>query len=327
MSASPERSEPESEQVYRGAGTPDLLGALSEQGALRSVLDALSEGVYLVDRSRTIRFWNRACEEISGYSAADVVGHRCFENILRHVDDTGTELCRARCPLAETMRDGQDRKCAVWLHHRDGRRLPVHIHARPIRRDDSTVIGAMEIFTDCSSITTAQERAAQLEHQALTDPLTQLPNRRYLDMALPAAVADACRYDEMLGVVFIDIDDFKAINDAHGHGTGDRLLCAVAGTLSGNLRAGDTICRYGGEEFVIILPRTSPEHLSRTCQRLLVLVRATSVECRGLPPLSATVSIGATMTTASDTPHSVLLRADRNLYTSKRQGRDRTTVR
>ncbi len=299
--------------------------ALSGQDAFRSVLDALAEGVYLVDRNRTIRFWNRACEEISGYRAADVVGHRCFENILRHVDDTGAELCRARCPLAKTMRDGQERECGVWLHHRDGRRLPVQIHARPIRGENSAVIGAIEIFSDRSAITSAQERLAQLEAQALTDPLTQLPNRRYLDMALPAALADAHRYEEPLGVVFIDIDGFKAVNDAHGHDTGDELLRVVAGTLSRNLRAGDTICRYGGEEFVVILPHANEEHLSRTCQRLLALVRVSSVDRPHQRPLSVSVSIGATIATASDTPASVLFRADRNLYTSKRQGRDRIT--
>ncbi|HET9718856.1 MAG TPA: diguanylate cyclase [Solirubrobacteraceae bacterium] len=299
---------------------------MSEPDAFRGVLDALTEGVYLVDRSRKIRFWNRACEEISGYSAAEVVGHHCFENILRHVDDTGTQLCRIRCPLASTMHDGQNRHCGLWLHHKDGRRLPVQVHTTPIRNSESRIIGAFEIFTDQSALTSAQERAALLERQALTDPLTGLPNRRYLDLALPAAIADARRHGDRLAVAFIDIDNFKAVNDAHGHEIGDRLLQMVAGTLAANLRTSDIICRYGGEEFVTILPHMDPGQLSKTCERLLALVRTSSLDRAGGPPLSVTISLGAVIASLADTFETVLTRADDNLYTSKRLGRNRVTI-
>ena len=101
-----------------------LVGALSQPDAFRGMLDGLADGVYLVDRRRTILFWNKASERISGYAASEVVGRHCFDNILRHVDATGTRLCFGLCPLAHTMRDGEPRAADNWLHQRLGTESP-----------------------------------------------------------------------------------------------------------------------------------------------------------------------------------------------------------
>ena len=289
------------------------------------MLDALAEGVYLVDPRRTIRFWNKASERISGYAAADVVGHHCFENILRHVDDQGQQLCFVGCPLHATMRDGNGRSCRMWLHHRDGRRIPVQVRTTPIRDNDSRIIGAIEFFTDESVLTTAQERAAELEHLVLTDPLTELPNRRYLDIAVPSRLEEARRYEQGLGVAFVDIDHFKAVNDRYGHETGDKALRMVAGTLAANLRTSDIICRFGGEEFVLLFTHNQPAELEATCERLITLVGASSLDIGHAAPLSVTISIGATAARPGDDPDSLLSRADELLYRSKQDGRNRVT--
>lgn len=308
-----------------GPSMVDVTRELSEPDAFREELDALSEGVYLVDRRRTIRFWNRAAERISGYRAEDVVGHRCFENILRHVDGTGRRLCVGRCPLADTIRDGERRSCRVWMHHKDGRVLPVRVAVIPIRNAQKRVIGAMELFTDESSPNAAVERAAALKHLALTDQLTRLPNRRYLDTALPAALADARRDEQRLGVAFLAVDRFKAINDAYGHEVGDRVLCTVAGTLAANLLTGDVVCRFGGETFVLLLAGPDPAHVAAICEQLLALVRCAELDLEPPKVVRVTASIGATVAAHNESPDAVLRRADELLYRSKKTGRDRIT--
>jgi PAS domain S-box-containing protein len=119
------------------AGTPAQVSdpkafasPLSDPDFFTEVLDCLTEAVYIVDRARTIRFWNQGCEQLTGYSAADVVGRRCFEDILRHVNEEGQRLSVGLCPLAHTMRDGQPRRTRVWFHHKLGHRVSVNVAAR-----------------------------------------------------------------------------------------------------------------------------------------------------------------------------------------------------
>jgi PAS domain S-box-containing protein len=188
-----------------------LVGALAQPDAFRGMLDSLADGVYLVDRGRRILFWNDESERISGYAASEVVGHRCFENILRHIDCNGTALCTGLCPLACTMRDCVPRSGDVWLHHKAGQRVPVSVRTTPIRDDGGEIIGAIEFFTDGSRLEASKEQISKLRALALTDALTGLPNRRYLELELSSRLAEVRRHHRTLGVVFADIDRFKAV--------------------------------------------------------------------------------------------------------------------
>ena len=108
-----------------------------------AVMDNLYDGAYYVDRGRRIRYWNRGAERLTGYADADVVGQFCFDNILNHVDGSGTALCRSLCPLAATMRDGGPREAEVFLRHREGHRVPVQVRTAPVRNRDGAVIGGV----------------------------------------------------------------------------------------------------------------------------------------------------------------------------------------
>jgi diguanylate cyclase (GGDEF)-like protein/PAS domain S-box-containing protein len=305
------------------AELPMLVGALSQPDAFRGMLDSLADGVYLVDRGRRILFWNEASERISGYAASEVVGHRCFENILRHVDCTGTRLCNGLCPLACTMRDGAPRSDDLWLHHRAGQRVPVSVRTTPIRDDGDEIIGAIEFFTDGSRLQASEEQIAKLKALALTDPLTGLPNRRFAELSLSGRLAEVRRHHRTLGVVFADIDRFKIVNDTYGHDVGDDVLRMVAGTLSRNVRRSDSATRFGGEEFVLLLPDADPAELCMLAERLCMLVRRSSIDLVSGGELSVTISMGATLATAHDDVAGLLHRADQLLYRSKHDGRDR----
>jgi len=97
----------------------------------QDLLDQISDGVYFVTLDRRITYWNGGAERITGYGAHEVLGHRCSEGILRHVDDTGQQLCLHGCPLAAVMKDGRPREAHLYLHHKDGHRVPVTVRPRP----------------------------------------------------------------------------------------------------------------------------------------------------------------------------------------------------
>jgi diguanylate cyclase (GGDEF)-like protein/PAS domain S-box-containing protein len=302
-----------------------LSAALGQPDFFREVLDGLSDAVYLVDRRRTIRFWNRACEQITGYASEEVVGRHCFDNILRHVDDEGHRLCVGLCPLAHTMRDGEPRRTRVWLHHKDGYRLPVHVGVNPIRDADGQIIGAIETFTDDSTLAASQERIGELEQLAMVDALTGVPNRRFLELTLSSRLAELRRGGAPFVVAFADVDHFKRINDVHGHDIGDRVLKMIATTLAADLRGSDTLSRFGGEEFVLLLHQAGTDASGLVCERLRSLVASSSLDVPD-GSVSVTASFGATLAEASDSPETVLHRADALLYQSKRDGRDRVTT-
>jgi PAS domain S-box-containing protein len=207
----------------------------------RAVIDNLYDGVYYVDRGRRIRYWNRGAERLTGYADADVVGRLCFDNILNHVDGSGTFLCRSLCPLAATMRDGEPREAEVFLRHREGHRVPVQVRTAPVRDREGTVIGGVEIFEDATKISAVRREVSELRDLAMHDALTGLPNRRHFEMSMSSRIAELAGYGRRFGFLIADIDKFKRVNDRYGHATGDVVLRTVARTLLATSRPGDDI--------------------------------------------------------------------------------------
>lgn len=163
-----------------------------------------------------------------------------------------------------------------------------------------------------------------LREQATRDPLTGLFNRRHLNDALPTLVALAQREDQTLALVLIDLDHFKAVNDTHGHAAGDRLLAAFGALLAGQTRRSDVACRYGGEEFCLLMPRTDATGARRKTQALLRRWRNLVFDLGGVLLQGQTFSAGVADTTlAPDSPDALLKAADDQLLAAKRAGRNR----
>ena len=214
-----------------------------------ALLAAISEAVYVVDRQRRITYWNPAAEQLTGYQAEEVVGHRCRDGILNHVDHQGASLCTSRCPLLATIGDGQPHDMLAFLHHHDGHRVPVAARAAALADPDGNITGAVEVFHDDSRNKMLADRLNDVQRQALTDPLTGIANRRMLTQVLRQRRGDQVRYGYPYAVLFADIDHFKRINDTYNHDVGDRVLRLVSATLRGCTRSGDAVGRWGGEEF------------------------------------------------------------------------------
>lgn len=288
----------------------------------KQVIDGLSDGLYIVDQNRRIVLWNKAAERISGFSSSEVVGRSCSENILCHVDESGCNLCDSGCPLLATIVEGVVHEGEIFLHHKNGHRVPVFVHITPLSDGRGRVIGGVETFCDNSSKQVNALRLKELEKLALLDALTQLANRRYLDRELDARLEEMNRYGIPFGVLFMDIDNFKRVNDDFGHETGDRVLRFVAATFNANTRPFDLYGRWGGEEFVGIVRNVSPGNLKHMGQRLRRLVEKSFLVAAG-GELRVTISIGATMALPSDTISSLLDRADALMYQAKAAGRNR----
>jgi two-component system, cell cycle response regulator len=159
---------------------------------------------------------------------------------------------------------------------------------------------------------------------AITDQLTGLYNRRFINAQLGPLVQRAQCGGDPVSVMIVDLDHFKRINDAHGHDVGDAILREFAVRLASNVRPSDFACRFGGEEFVVIMPRTTGDVACLAAERLRRQICAAPFQASRLAgPLDVTISIGVATAEADDDFDTLLKRADEGLYEAKRAGRNR----
>ena len=171
-----------------------------------------------------------------------------------------------------------------------------------------------------------QELQAQLREQAIRDSLTGLYNRRYLEENLWQAIARADRHNYPISLVMIDIDHFKVVNDTHGHKAGDEMLIALSNLLRESVRRGDTICRYGGEEFVVMMPRACWQSAVERANQWRIDFENLYVPFEG-KNLKTTLSAGiATLSPENNDMNNAMREADIALYRSKAEGRNRVTI-
>jgi len=291
----------------------------------KSLLANISDGVYFTDRNRIIIYWNKAAEQITGYSAGEVLGHGCQDNVLIHVDDRGRSLCQSHCPMAHTINDLKPRQSHVFLHHKLGHRIPVYIRTAPLVNEKGELVGGAEFFTDESARESMCQHIEELQLLALLDPLTELPNRHHLEIEIDARFHEMQRMGLSFGLLFMDIDHFKNFNDTYGHQAGDKVLQTVARTLRATTRPFDLVGRWGGEEFVGVIRNVQHDQLAEIGERLRQLVGASSV-LHHQQRLRATISVGATLATEEDSMEVLINRADQLMYASKQSGRNRLTI-
>jgi len=290
------------------------------------LIDNLYDGVYFVNTKRVITYWNRACERITGYTREEVIGRSCQDNILNHCTELGDELCKTGCPLSATMTDGGPREANVFLHHKDGHRLPVRVRVSPMEDANGAIIGAVETFIDNLEFFNARHKIRDLEETVTIDPLTRVGNRLLGETRLKTTILEYQATGSPFGVLFIDLDNFKLINDTYGHEMGDRILHMTGNTLRINLRQTDVTARWGGEEFIVILAGTRDrEMLQNLAEKLRNLIERSHIPWDETE-ISVTASIGATLVLPGDSPESMVARADALMYASKTSGKNRVTL-
>lgn len=296
----------------------------TSNNTIKDVVDQMFDGVYFVDVDRRIQYWNAGAERLTGYAAADMVGSFCSDATLMHVNQEGCILCNGMCPLAASIADGKLREAEVFLHHRGGYRMPVNVRVAPLRDEQGNIIGGVEVFSDNTPKFTVVKKLEDLQRTAMLDSVTGLANRAFMQSTLEAHFQEFSQIGWRFGILFVDVDHFKAVNDTYGHDTGDAVLKMVAQTLSNAARAYDLVCRWGGEEFVILIANMDRPGFEDVANRFRRMVEQSNITA-GDETVRVTASFGATLVESGDTPETIVKRADTLMYQSKSSGRNRVT--
>lgn len=292
----------------------------------REILDNLYDGIFFVDKEGHITYWNRGATSLTGYSSADVQG-RNYCDIFQPLDKHGNHLCNSdTCPIQRVFEISTLTEVEAYICHKEGHLLPISIRIAPVREVDQHYVVAVEIHSSSSPRYAMRQRLEELQELALHDPLTGIANRRFVEISLAARLEEFKRYGFDFSVMFIDADNFKTINDTHGHIVGDRILKMISATVANSLRSFDVIGRWGGEEFVVLLVNTKSEDMFKLADRLRRLVENSALKLDSGETLKVTVSIGATAAQRGDTVDSLIERADKLMFESKRRGRNQVST-
>jgi len=286
----------------------------------KNVLENLYEGIYFVNRERKITRWNKAAESITGYKASEVVDKNCNDTNIAHIDEDGIDMCFAGfCPLEKAMSENRICQEDGYLRHKDGHRLFVKMRVIPEQDSSGKVIGAIQIFHDNSQDKKTLRRLEDLQKLTLVDTVTELGNRRYGEKILNEKFSEMKRYNRPFGLLYIDIDGFKKVNNIYGHEVGDKVLKMVSKSMLSSIRPFDIVYRWDGEEFVGIILNVNYNQLRSVAERMRILIEKSGFNIND-KVISITVSIGATLARTTDTPETFLKRADKEMYRCKTSG-------
>ena len=286
------------------------------------VLKSAGEGIFGLDVDGNATFVNPAAARMTGWEAEELVGRPQHE-VLHHTKRDGSPYPREECPIQAALEDGATHRRedeVFWT--KDGTSFPVEYISSPILQDNE-VVGAVVTF---KNITERKALEQQLHQQAFYDPLTGLPNRALFMERLAHATTRANRRGSRVAVLFVDLDNFKVINDSLGHEAGDQLLTAVAERVESCLRAEDTAARLGGDEFTILVEDVASvgegaqlaERITEALQPSFTLEQQ---------EVFTTVSIGMAFSGPTHERAEDLLRhADLAMYRAKHKGKARHEV-
>ncbi len=288
---------------------------LEARNRLAVITESARDAILMLDEQGNIEYWNPSATRIFGYRAQDVAGRNVRTILIGSFD----EATHAFLPPGE-KREQTDDTLELDALHKDARCFPVELSFASFQQN-----GQWQTVAVIRDISQRKQMEQALEDLATHDALTGLFNRAQLEKRLQQEVDRARRYGRVLSLFFLDLDHFKTVNDRFGHQAGDALLKGFADLLCSEVRQVDFVGRYGGEEFVIIMPETTPEQALETAERLRARVADQDFELEpGGRKLSITVSIGiGAIPNHGRTMEALIQAADAAMYRAKQAGRDR----
>jgi diguanylate cyclase (GGDEF)-like protein/PAS domain S-box-containing protein len=293
-------------------------GFFLEKERASVTLNSIGDAVISTDVSGNATYLNLVAERMTGWSRQDASG-RPFSEVFKIVDGLTREPARNPMELAIQQNKTVGLTPNCMLIRRDGCEIAIEDSAAPIHDRENRVTGAVIVFHD---VTAARAASSHMSHLAQHDILTHLPNRMILTDRVDQAISLARRNRGSLAVLFLDLDNFKNINDSLGHSTGDRLLQSVAARLSACIRLSDTVGRLGGDEFVVLLTEVKhPADAAVSARKILAaLMRPYRI---GEHDLRVTASVGLSTYPADGQDAETLIRnADAAMYWAKKNGRN-----
>ncbi len=272
---------------------------------MRKFVEATSEGI-LFHKDLVITDVNQALLRIGGFSLAEVMGRKTLEFIPEDWHQRMIDL----------LASGTESTYESVIVHKDGHQIPVECSARTI-----TVSGERLRLVAIRDVTLQKQTQARIEFLALHDPLTQLPNRAYLSERLDSIIALARRRQGAMAVLFVDIDNFKTVNDSLGHHVGDALLREISARLQTAVRDSDIVARVGGDEFVVVLSEVaSSDDAALVAQKLIEAVHAAAMVEGHQLFVSPSIGIGL-YPQDGETAEDLIRHADSAMYHAKESGR------
>ena len=307
-------------RALAGVATGALANALLFEH-MNAITRSLGEGVIAVDEHGTVTFANPAADSLLGWRRGELVGREIAEAVdpdgrTVHPDGIPEWVHLPRLRAGETLRIDEH-----VVTRRDGEPLDVALTASPVV-SEGEVVGAVVVFRDVRDRKALEKR---LVHQAFHDPLTGLPNRSLFMDRLEHARARSARDGGTQAVLFVDVDRFKVINDSLGHRIGDQVLQTIASRIVGVLRPSDTVSRFGGDEFTVLLEHIGdPAEAGQAAERIL---RALQLPMQaGGREVVVTVSIGIAVAEPGNAPADLLAAADIAMYQAKSRGKNTFAV-
>ena len=299
------------------------------QGAAKnlcnSVLNQVQDAVVWLDKDRKVVYWNKAAERMSGIEGDHILGRTCFGEPPLFVDFGGVNVCRDKCPVAMTLKDGAPQEFDVFLQHKQGFRMPAYLRIIPVLREDGEIIGAVETFTSTAPKITLPLGLEELEKMGLVETETGIPSKQYLDMTLNTRLEEFQKYRLPFGLIYVDIDNYGKILEKYGRFNASKIVRTVARTLHKNIRFFDIVGRWGTEEFLVVLLNIDDSRLDIVANKLRLLI-AESYITTETGMLNAMVSMGASLVLRYDTVESLVKRAEQLMMHSKWLGKNRVSM-
>jgi diguanylate cyclase (GGDEF)-like protein/PAS domain S-box-containing protein len=297
-------------------------GMALENQIASDTLNSIGAGVLRTDLRGNVTYLNRRAEELTGWLRDEAMG-RPVADVLRLIDSASSAI--ADNAVATVLLGYKTAIARIYsqdckLVRRDGVELGIENRVTIVDDKAGNVLGVVMAFRDVSE---ARAASVEMSRVAQHDVLTLLPNRTLFNDRLKQAISVANRQGNQLAVLFVDLDQFKRINDSLGHAMGDKLLRSVAGRLTACVRKSDTVCRLGGDEFVVLLSEvTSAEAASVSARKILRAIAAPHIIDD--KSLDITVSIGGSIyPNDGQDAENLLGQADAAMYEAKKHGRNR----
>lgn len=285
----------------------------------KAVLENVQDGIISCNSNGKIDLMNCAARHFYGYISTDPIG-RDIDDLQQFTDDKETPLTGEFNPLRKVLNGETIENEEITVTSVSGKEHTLRINGQSIMHESSDKIGAVMSLHDITDINEAKE---QLKFMAYHDPLTALPNRRLFHDLLLQNLKQASRNDQKVGVLFLDMDNFKSINDSHGHEVGDTLLKEVGEILKSCLRDSDLLCRWGGDEFIIGLPENyGSDDIVRVAEKICRTVLQRIKEINGTFNISVTIGIAISPDHGTD-PDRLIRNADVAMYHAKKLGKNR----
>ena len=291
----------------------------SSKERIKEITASMGEGLFVINDKGGLEFMNPEAEKILGWTFEEIKSFDLDHLVHIHNEDTDEE-----CIVGKIYKDKEKNHFETeFFKRKNGEVFPVSMTVSPIHRNTNLYSGSVVIFED---ITERKNMEQKLTRLALHDRLTGLYNRGSFDEKISDELSRSTRYDRQLTLLMLDIDFFKKVNDNYGHQAGDEALKNVADIIKNSIRISDYPARFGGEEFMVILPETQSEKAVDLAERIRKTIESEDIHISETQTIHITISIGVATSVKDISADQLVKKVDEALYKAKNNGRNQVCI-